>query len=71
MKRSELFCLCVCERDTVCVCVGGGGGVGACMPPCVRVYIVIVKHFLVSEPFLFPCFIESLCFIVKCIECFM
>ena len=49
MKRSELFCLCVCvcvcERDTVCVCGGGGGGVGACMPPCVRVYIVIVKHF--------------------------
>ena len=25
--------------------LGGGGGVGACMPPCVRVYIVIVKHF--------------------------
>ena len=29
----------------ICVCVGGGGGVGTCMPPCVRVYIVIVKHF--------------------------
>ena len=37
-------CVRVCERDTVCVC-GGGGGVGACMPPCVRVYIATVKNF--------------------------
>ena len=32
----------------MCVCGGGGGGgrgVGACMPPCVRVYIAIVKNF--------------------------
>ena len=59
----------------MCVCVGGGGGggVGACMPPCVRdvCTLLLLSIFLVSERFLFPCFIESLCFIVKCIECFM
>ncbi len=38
-------CECVCVRDTLCVCGGGGGEVGACMPPCVRVYIAIVKNF--------------------------
>ncbi len=69
MKRSELFCLCVCvcERDTVCV-GGEGGGRRVHAAVCT---LLLLSIFLVSEPFLFPCFIESLCFIVKCIECFM
>ena len=54
------------------VCVWGGGGVGACMPPCVRVYIVIVKHFpLYLSGFYFRVSLSRYCFIVKCIECFM